>query len=133
MNSSDIYFYLARTGDVESLKRYIETKQVDISIKDWRSETLLHAAAESGQIAIAELLISCGADVNAKSDNFLITPLHRAASEGHTALAEFLVSSGAEINVTERYGFTPLREAGFKGHVETVKFLVSKGGKTVSS
>jgi cytohesin len=61
----------------------------------------LHWAAYEGHKEIAELLISEGADVNAKADGGG-TPLHQAAYEGHKEVAELLIAKGADANATAR-------------------------------
>ncbi|XP_017586940.1 PREDICTED: serine/threonine-protein phosphatase 6 regulatory ankyrin repeat subunit C-like [Corvus brachyrhynchos] len=50
--------------------------------KDQERRTPLHAAAYIGDVAILELLILSGANVNAK-DTVWLTPLHRAAASRH--------------------------------------------------
>ncbi|NWW42023.1 ANR52 phosphatase, partial [Panurus biarmicus] len=49
---------------------------------DQERRTPLHAAAYIGDVAILELLILSGANVNAK-DTVWLTPLHRAAASRH--------------------------------------------------
>lgn len=56
----------------------------------------LHIACEYGYVALAELLIRSGADVNARNAPGH-RPLHNAASRGHTALVKLLVEHGAEV------------------------------------
>ena len=55
---------------------------------------------------MAELLITKGANVNARSDNGL-TPLHRASQVGNRNVVELLLSKGATIDVKDNDGSTP--------------------------
>lgn len=60
--------------------------------------TALHYAAENGQTEIVQLLLSNGADVNAKAKNGfdLDTPLDDAISNGHTEIIELLEKNGGK-------------------------------------
>ena len=84
------------------------------------NKTPLHIAVQNDSIKIGELLISKGADINAKdiihqyiNSSFLIimkqikernlnknnkTPLHWAASNDSVRMGELLISKGADIN-----------------------------------
>ena len=61
--------------------------------------TALHYAAENGQTEIVQLLLSNGADVNAKAKNGfdLDTPLDDAISNGHTEIGELLKKRGGKM------------------------------------
>ena len=59
--------------------------------------TALHWAAFHGNMAVADLLIRNGADVNAGTEKKFETPIYKALSNGNLRVAEFLESFGASI------------------------------------
>jgi hypothetical protein len=80
----------------------------------------------------AELLLSKGANVNAKTTQNGETPLHRASMCGNKEVAELLISKGADVNAKENHGLTPLHSAVFygghmKGIIAVMELLISKG------
>jgi hemoglobin len=56
--------------------------------------TALHMAARRGNVAVAEALLDCGADLDAQ-DGVGVTPLRRAVNCRKRAMAEFLRARGA--------------------------------------
>jgi cytohesin len=92
----------------------------------------LHDAAEAGDIKLAKRLISKGADVNAKTNGWLITPMHLAADKGHKEICELLIAEGAEVNaktgaLEDDEGLTPLHVACAEGRQEVAKLLLAHG------
>jgi ankyrin repeat protein len=62
---------------------------------------------ESEALAIAEMVIELGGDVN-QADAIGNTALHQAATKGFNRVIELLVASGAQVNVKNKRGQTPL-------------------------
>jgi ankyrin repeat protein len=58
--------------------------------------TALHAAAQSGNRALAEALLANGADVNQRADNHQ-SSLDMALLKGHQDLVELLEQLGAKL------------------------------------
>lgn len=82
-------------------------------------------------IAISELLISKGANPNAK-DVGGSTPLHWAAQRNRVSIAELLITRGADINAKSKgflffSGMTPLEIALEEKHKEMIDFLQCHG------
>lgn len=129
----DPIFYAVQNGDLEMVKTLLNDNPDLVSSKDndninysIKGYTPLHLAAERGYNDIVELLLSKGANVNAK-DNITMTPLHRAAIEGHYSTVELLLSKGANINAKTRSGYTPLHFAAKNVHKVVVEMLLTKG------
>ena len=86
------------------------------------------AAAYSGDIKIAELLLEYGADVNAKSE-LLVTPLHAAAEEDHADMVKLLIARGALLDATEAGGYTPLTRVSIKNRTDMMVLLKQNGAE----
>lgn len=77
-------------------------------------------------VAITQLLIAAGADVNAL-DNDKSTPLHDAARYGSPAQVKLLVKARAKLDVYNRLGRTPLLEAVTWGKAPQAQILLEAG------
>ena len=79
-------------------------------------------------IAVVELLLFHGANVNAK-DGFGCTPLlYNALIWGHLDVMELLIKHGADVNAkNDEDGGTTLHGAASGGDLEAVKLLISHG------
>ncbi|KAL1645521.1 hypothetical protein SLS58_003830 [Diplodia intermedia] len=82
----------------------------------------LHWAAETGNLAQVELLLTWGSDPD-RQDIFGETPLHYAAERGHVEVAERLIPVSAPGRL-DKQGFTPLRKARERNKAETVKLML---------
>ncbi|KAJ8877897.1 hypothetical protein PR048_022356 [Dryococelus australis] len=89
-------------------------------------DTLLHAAAASGNLHSLNLLLGCGADI-ASRNSVGETPLLKAVREGHVALAKSLLARGADPGACDAEKRTSLHWAAAKGHLDLVKLLVDAG------
>ena len=126
--ASDISIHDAvGTGNIEAVKQHIAAG-MDVNAKhDAFGITPLEIAAIAGHKEIVELLISEGADVNAK-DKKGRTPLHWAATHGRKEIVELLIAKGADVNAKTEGGITPLDWA--KRHPEIADLFRKHGGKT---
>jgi ankyrin repeat protein len=90
---------------------------------------LLVAAMSDGSAPIVRLLVSKGADIQAK--DFLKTTALKAAAFGNdTETVRLLLEAGLDPNAADLPGLTPLMmAAGWNGNLETVKLLLAKGAK----
>ncbi|KAJ1493049.1 ankyrin repeat-containing domain protein, partial [Baffinella frigidus] len=113
---------------------------------DHAGMTPLHRTCDKGKLDAAALLLSAGADPNAK-DGSGRTPVHLAAHGGHTTLLRLLALSGgrtkeldvirdtplhlaARAHATKELDVirdTPLHLAAMGGHLEACVFLLDEG------
>lgn len=76
--------------------------------------------------AIAELLITRGAQINSKNKNGH-APLHLAIWHGHTETANNLIARGADLSAVDKNGWTPLHMAARFNNKEVMNALIKKG------
>ena len=67
-----------------------------MNVRNERGWTPLHIAALEGRKENVELLISAGANINAKSKSENSTPLDEAISRKHSKIIDFLRENGAK-------------------------------------
>ncbi|WP_349967860.1 ankyrin repeat domain-containing protein [Wolbachia endosymbiont of Armadillidium arcangelii] len=82
-------YHAARSGNLGSVLYLVEEKGVDINARDVGGETLLHYAAKSGNLDLAEYFVEKGLAFNAK-DKSGKTLLYYAAESGNLDLVKVL-------------------------------------------
>jgi ankyrin repeat protein len=90
--------------------------------------TPLHLAGFFNQPALAEALLTYGADVHARSRNQMANaPIHAAAAGRSRDSLRILLEHGADANARQAGGFTPLHSAAQGGDAEMVRLLIASG------
>ena len=91
-------------------------------------DVALIKAAQEGDVEEVTVLISKGANVNAKYVVNYWTALFLASQNAHTQVVKVLLDSGADVNCkTSDGGWTPLIVASQNGHTAVVNLLLEKG------
>ena len=123
-----------RIGDFDRVAAFLD-QGADINGKNERGQTALHVAVKGQHVAvkgqqkkITELLITKGADVNAR-DKWGYTPLYYATWNEDTSTARLLVDRGADVNVRVNGDGTPLVYAVWNEDMDMAKLFVSKGAE----
>ena len=110
----------------------LDTKLLDLNIKNSAEETPLCAALARGQLHLAKQMIQSGADVNV-TDGSGLSLLLRAIQEKNISAATFLLSQGADINTRSPQGLTPLELAVQKEADNIVEKLAAAGADMSNS
>ncbi|WP_133128698.1 ankyrin repeat domain-containing protein [Legionella nagasakiensis] len=89
--------------------------------------TLLHIAAENGDVNTCQALLRNGTNVNQITKDH-ITALHLASASGHLATVQWLLTqNGININQTDSNGLTALHYAAEYGQAEVCQYLLHQG------
>jgi RNA polymerase sigma factor (sigma-70 family) len=135
-------FIAIRRGDFEAVKAQIERDPTLVTMKmAWDNQatlryqvvipvgdTALHEAAGKGHVAIADLLIDYGANVDARTRSSM-TPMHNAILGHRTDVVKLLVARGANVNAALASGLTPLHQAAMKGFTDIAEILLNTGAQ----
>jgi len=120
-----------RCGDFGLVQMLLECKvsaDAPCTGADTNWHTPLQIAADHGDIKIAELLMSYGADVNAPAAYGQATALRAAVIGNHIQLARNLLDHGADVNAPEYpNGRTALAEAAHLRNLQILHLLLSRG------
>ncbi len=121
-------FDAASLGDVARIRTLLQADRGEIDERGSDGYTLLHLAAEFGQVDVVRLLLGRGADPNAVSMNERrATPLHAAITARHRDTASLLLALGASPNAIEHGGLTALHLAARYGDEAIVDMLLLRG------
>ncbi|MBU0581296.1 MAG: ankyrin repeat domain-containing protein [Candidatus Margulisbacteria bacterium] len=128
-------FTVVKNNDLVSTKALLKSAG-NVNTKNIAGETPLHIAAQNGNIKIMESLLKNGADINAKTNDFIgedadyygYTPLHMAIVYDQKDAVLFLVEHGANIELTDAAKQTPLLIAARKRNGKDIlQILLNKG------
>lgn len=106
-----------------------------LSLDDGFGFTLLHAAALSGNVQMADLVLEFGTRKNGV-DKDGVTALHLAAELNHVELTSWLLNRNVKVNMQDRDGDTPLHYAALQdsvsfalgsSHRKIMEMLISHG------
>ena len=118
-------FEAASAGDMAALRQFLAAGHF-ITETDTIGSTLLHAAAGSGQRAMAAYLLDQGLDPNAANSDGL-TPLHITALHGDSAAASLLISKGALVYARDNNQMTPLHLCALSSNFAVAEVLWRSG------
>jgi hypothetical protein len=101
----------------------------NVNLRDQRSgTTALEHAVRNGNREMTQLLLSAGADVNARNAGGQ-TVLMMLGEEATADLVWDLVNAGAKVNQKDNEGNTPLIEAAGLNNIEVLKTLLDTGAE----
>ena len=130
----------ARSGWADIVRKHIEADPLSVHQRGWIGDTPLHWPSHQGYVAIVEMLLDAGADIEADEINcYGGKPLHWA-SEHEPAAVELLLKRGAEVDSrnikadSESYGMTPLiMNASQRDDCHAVTELLVQAGADVNA
>ncbi|THY01897.1 hypothetical protein D6D03_05467 [Aureobasidium pullulans] len=139
--------YYASLGGLDRSVRLLLSRGAAIDAASSFGLSALQIAAHEGNLELVEILIRCGANVNARNQLFrsitsgsYMTALEAASANGQFRTAQILLEHGSDINagprtLVERASFpgTALRAASAYGHLEIVQFLLDHGADVNSN
>jgi len=116
--------------NVARVEELLSQKPDLIKVHDARGGlSLLHHAAEGGDIAMGEMLLRRGADLGAVN-SVGMTAIHEAAWWGQSAFVRFLVEHGDDVNRKSEGELTALHFALRSGYPKAADVLLELGAKT---
>lgn len=111
-------------GDAAQIRAWLDGGLDPNFVAD-RIGTGLMIAAWTGNIALMELFVTRGADIN-RTNSFGETALLHAAWRGQAEAVKWLLARGAKVN-REGAEWSALHYAAFAGHGETSQLLLERG------
>jgi ankyrin repeat protein len=131
LNGQTPLSWAAEIGNFVFVKRFLETGEVDVDSREpGHGRTPLIFAAGNGHLAIVELLVSHGADVELADSELDSTPILWAAWRGYKDVVMFLLDQGADIEARNFFDSSALSLAVKSGHSGVVKLLLQRGANT---
>lgn len=116
----------AKEHDVEQVQLMCaHGADFQLAVHPTSADTVLHVAARNSDLALVELCMGYGVDVDPMNSEGE-TPLHLAASKAEMPIVKLLVELGATLNISNGNGETPLMLVCRRGHAETARYLVDK-------
>ncbi|MFN3988327.1 MAG: ankyrin repeat domain-containing protein [Rhodocyclaceae bacterium] len=109
-----------RDGHVRTVEAILQYRP-NVAHRNIHGDSALMVAALRGDVAMAEMLLAGGAEL----DHEGWTPLMYAAFEGHAELVDRFIELGANVNAEAPNGGDALMFAARNGHIQVVRRLLT--------
>jgi len=120
------------TKNIKMIRLLVLVARANLDILDPFGNTLLHYAAEAGNIELVRLFVQAGANTMIKGSKGN-TALHWAARMGHVEIVRTLVAEGKSLlDVQNEAGYTPLHLAVKEVHFAVTHMLVAEYSASVN-
>ena len=118
-------------GDAERVRTRLEENKGAVTSRSSDGWTALHLAAFLGRANVVKTLIANGADLEARSENYMANTALCAAIAGatHDATITLLLDAGADVNAVAATGITPIHLAASRGAEALVRDLIRRGAR----
>lgn len=123
---NDRFVMLAASGKLEEFKAMVESGHELTCLHSELKYTALHGAADFGQVAMVEYMITTGVSLNMKDPRRMQTALHVAAYNGREGVVKVLLAANADRKIADRKGRLAYHYADMQGHFdvrEQLKYL----------
>ena len=124
--NNDRFVMLAASGKLTEFRAMVEKGHELTCLHSELKYTALHGAADFGQVAVVEYIITTGVSLNMKDPRKKQTALHVAAYNGREGVVICLLAANADRTVTDIQGKMPYHYADMQGHFgvrEMLKYL----------
>ncbi|XP_005290819.1 acyl-CoA-binding domain-containing protein 6 isoform X1 [Chrysemys picta bellii] len=99
-------FDYCRENNIDHVTKAIQSKKVDVNMKDEEGRALLHWACDRGHKELVSVLLQHAANVNSQDDEGQ-TALHYASACEFFDIVELLLKSGADPTLLDQEGCLP--------------------------
>ena len=97
------------SGSVKQVNKWIDSGKIELNSLNQNGATPLHQAAYANNVAVVELLLRRGADINKQSSDGC-TPMHAAVQGGSSRSVALLIDYGADLFIENDNGALPIEE-----------------------
>ena len=130
LSGAELDYMSIKYKSLRNIKLVLKNDPLLVNICDGLGRTPLHLASAEGRLALVNLFIKAGADVNDIDSLNGYTPLHYACFHGYVHIARFLLARGAKVNSVDKMNNTPLHFAAGNGNLELCDLLILHGANT---
>ena len=112
------------SGSVKQVNKWIDSGMIELNSFNENGVTPLHQAAFANNVAVVELLLRRGADINKQSSDGC-TPIHAAVQGGSSRAVALLIDYGADLFIENENGALPIEETENEGIIAILQQAMS--------